>query len=51
MIIKDVLKERGIKKSWLAQKVGISRTMMSFYLNDVRPMPLKVEEKIKSILL
>ena len=50
MVIKDVLKEKGIKKSWLADKVGVSRTMMSFYLNNVRPMPSHIEQKIKSLL-
>jgi predicted transcriptional regulator len=50
MVIKEIIKEKGIKKSWLASKIGVSKTLMSFYLNGDRPIPPKVEEKIREIL-
>lgn len=50
MVIKDAIKEKGIKKSWLASKLGVSNTMMSFYLNGDRPIPPNIEEKLKSLL-
>jgi predicted transcriptional regulator len=50
MLIKEAIKEKGIKKSWLASKLGISKTLMSFYLNGDRPIPVNVEEKLKELL-
>jgi predicted transcriptional regulator len=44
------IKEKGLKKSWIAEQIGISRTLLSFYLNAVRPIPEHIEERLKEIL-
>jgi len=50
MDYKDRIKERGLKINWIADKIGISRTMLSFYINKVRDMPFEIELKLKEIL-
>lgn len=50
MDYKKMIRERGLKKKWIASKIGISRTLFSYYLNNKRPMPLHIEGKLNKIL-
>ena len=50
MVIKDKIEERGIKRKWLAKKLNISETALSFFLNGQRPMPERVELELKKLL-
>ena len=40
----------GIKKIFIAKKLGLSNTIFSFYLNDVRTMPEAIEFKLQDLL-
>ena len=41
------IKESGLKKKWLAEKVGVSDVLLSYYLNGTRDMPEPVERVLK----
>lgn len=47
---KDKLKELGITVKFLSLKVGVSQTMMSYYVNDTRTPPLEIDSRIKEVL-
>lgn len=42
--IRGKLKHWGIKQQWLADKLGVSKTLLSFWLTGVYTMP---EDKLK----
>ena len=44
------IKNKGLKKSWIAEKIGISNTRLSFYLTGTRPMPEDVKKDLMAIL-
>jgi len=44
------IKERGLKKSWVAKQIGISNVLFSYYLTGTRSMPEHVEKKLKDVL-
>lgn len=48
-IIKRI-KIMGIKKSHVAEKVGVSKALFSMYLHEKRPMPADIELKVKTYL-
>lgn len=48
--IKDVLKERGIKQTWLADKLGKSFNMVNDYCNNRRQPTIEVLFQIAEIL-
>jgi predicted transcriptional regulator len=48
---KDKIKQKGLKKSWVAKHIGISSQMFSMYLNESRPIPKIIEDKLKKLLL
>lgn len=48
--IKDVLKERGIKQTWLADKLGKSFNMVNDYCNNRRQPTIEVLYQIAEIL-
>lgn len=50
MKYKDKIKEKGLKINWVADRVGISRCLLSVYINEKRHIPLKIEDKLKIIL-
>jgi predicted transcriptional regulator len=50
MNFKQEIKKRGLKQVWIADKLGISTAMMSFYLSKRTPMPENVEQSLKEIL-
>lgn len=45
------IKEKGLKKSWVAEQIGISNVLLSYYLTETRPMPDHIDIKLKEILL
>lgn len=47
---KEQLKERGIKIAWVADKVGVSPSLLSMYLSGARTMPYKIKAHIELIL-
>lgn len=48
--IKEVLAERGIKQTWLAEKLGKSYNMVNSYVHNRRQPSLEVLNKIAEIL-
>ncbi len=44
------IQEKGLKKMWIADKLGISNVMLSYYLNDTRPMPEDIKYKLEGLL-
>ena len=42
--------EKGFKKKFVAEKVGISNVLLSYYLRGTRPMPTHIADKLKEIL-
>ena len=50
MNFKEEINNRGLKITWLAQKIGITRSLLSQYINGLRTMPEHIESKLKLIL-
>mgnify|MGYP002637094412 FL=1 len=48
--IKEVLKEKGIKQIWLADKLGKSYNMVNGYVQNRKQPRLEVLNKIATIL-
>jgi predicted transcriptional regulator len=48
---KLLIKQKGLKISWIAQQLNISQPTLSMYLSSKRQMPYEVEQRLKSILL
>lgn len=48
--IKDVLQEKGIKQTWLAEKLGKSFNMVNDYCNNKRQPSLEILFNISKIL-
>ena len=48
--IKDILQEKGIKQTWLAQKLGKSYNMVNGYVQNRRQPSLEDLYKIAEIL-
>lgn len=49
--IKEVLKEKGIKQTWLAEKLGKSFNMVNDYCNNRRQPSLEILFEISDILM
>lgn len=52
MDLKKEIKEKGIKQVWIAEKVGMSKSLFHHYLNNYKNMsfPKEVESKIIELL-
>lgn len=50
MNFKQKIKERGLIQKWVAKQIEIDPVLLNYYLNDVRPMPQHIADKLKSIL-
>lgn len=48
--IKEVLEEKGIKQTWLAEKLGKSYNMVNSYVQNRRQPSLKILNQISEIL-
>lgn len=48
--IKEVLEEKGIKQTWLAEKLGKSFNMVNAYVQNRRQPTLEVLYKIAELL-
>jgi predicted XRE-type DNA-binding protein len=44
------IKQKGLKKTWIATQLCIAQPTLSMYLNEKRQMPIDVELKIKKLL-
>ena len=50
MNLKQQIKDKGYRIGFIAKVIGVSNVLLSYYLNGARPMPIDVEDKIKSYL-
>lgn len=48
--IKEVLQEKGIKQTWLAEKLGKSFNMVNDYCNNRRQPSLEILNEIAGVL-
>lgn len=48
---KILIKQKGLKLTWLANQINISPPSLTMYLNGKRQMPFDVEQRLKNILL
>jgi putative transcriptional regulator len=48
--IKEVLEEKGIKQTWLAEKLGKSYNMVNSYVQNRRQPSLEILNKVAEIL-
>jgi ParB-like chromosome segregation protein Spo0J len=46
----DIINDRGIKQTWIAKKLGLSRQTLGKYLNGDRTLPIEIEDKLKNFL-
>lgn len=50
MDYKTRIKEKGFKLKFVAEKLGISDVLFSYYLNDTRPMPAHIKKSLDTFL-
>ena len=50
MNYKQQIKDKGLKQSWIAEKLGISDAMLSLFLSGERNFDLDKENELKKIL-
>lgn len=50
MKYKNKIKQKGLKLTWIATQINVSRPTLSAYLNGTRTMPLDVEARLKNLL-
>ena len=48
---KLLIKQKGLKMSWIAEQINVSAPSLTMYLNGKRQMPFVVEQRLKTILL
>ena len=49
MELRSIIKENGIKQSWIAEKLGISASYLSLILNRKRRLTEKMEDAISQL--
>jgi len=48
--LRTILKERGIKQTWVAGKLNVSRGLVNQWVREVNPIPEKYQIELKSLL-
>lgn len=48
---KIIIKQKGLKLTWIAEQLNISAPSLTMYLNGKRQMPYEKEQRLKNILL
>ena len=48
--IRQKIAKSGLKKSFIADKIGVSNTQLSNYLHGTRPMPDEIGKKLTAFL-
>lgn len=47
---KLLIKQKGLKMSWIAEQINVSAPSLTMYLNGKRQMPYDVEQRLIKIL-
>ena len=50
MLLKEKIKNKGIKQTWIAEKIGISKSLLHHYLSGHTSIPNDVETKIRRLI-
>lgn len=50
MNFNEKIKEKGLKKTWIANQIGISNVLLSYYLTGTRDMPEHIDRRLKEVL-
>lgn len=50
MDFKEKIKEKGLKQTWIAEKLDLSDALFSFYLSGDRTMPEQIRRRLVEIL-
>lgn len=50
MNYRNKIKQKGLKLTWIAKQISVSRPTLSAYLNETRTMPIDVEARLKALL-
>lgn len=50
MLLKELLKTRGVKQNWLASKIGVSQVTLSNWVKDKSNPSQKNLEKLSEVL-
>jgi len=50
MELRDIIKENGIKQSWIASRLGISASYLSMILNNKRRLTREMESEFNQII-
>ena len=50
MELKELIKNKGLKQNWIADKIGVNPNTFRAYLNDERNMPQDVSDKVKNLI-
>ena len=50
MNFKTQIRNKGIKITFIADKLGISQPLLSMYLNGTRNMPNEIKTKVEKLL-
>lgn len=48
--LKERIREKGLKQSWVAHKIGVHPITFNAYLNGFRDMPQNVSDKVKELI-
>lgn len=46
----EAIKKLGVTKQRIAERLGISNVLLSYYLNGTRPMPEHIDKKLKELI-
>lgn len=47
--LRTILQERGIKQTWVAEKLKVSRGLVNQWVKEVNPIPEKYQIELKSL--
>jgi plasmid maintenance system antidote protein VapI len=50
MILKERIKNKGLKFKWIAEQIEVNPNTLRAYLNGERDMPQHVSDKIKDLI-
>jgi len=48
--LKQRIKNKGLKITWIAEQIKVSQPALSMYLNGTRDMPNDVKQRIEKII-
>lgn len=48
--LQQILKDRGIKQTWVAGKLGVTKGLVNQWVKDKTPIALKYQIELRSLL-